>query len=148
MSDSKRDYDEELWYVMSALADSVEEVPGHELVEDLQEAGKDPDVVAARTKSVLLEAVRSHRQLALTEARRRYSTAVDDIQRHSHAHQPTPFQDQRTLLAGVLGRDPQIGRALTIQFRDFKSVDELSDSEVESALRQLSALGFLNSSDG
>jgi len=135
-------HEEELMRLMSGLADSVEEAPASEILEDAERAGVSLLDEAEEVRNVLRSAGRSHLQRKLRDSRAAYETALAEIQRE--ADLPGSAEERRQLLEGVLRDRPQYQEiVMTAQHREFRA---LSDDDVTSFLRQLKILGLLPTS--
>jgi hypothetical protein len=135
MTTPRRDDDNKLWEVMSALAESVAEAPDEELLEEANElSGEDS---AEETRALLLKAVRARR---LQAAREEYRRRRAELAEGAGTDLPSTPAARRGLLAAIFNAQPRLQLALTAQHRVFES---LTDDEVESYLRQLSSLGAL-----
>jgi hypothetical protein len=126
---------ERLFAVMaeSSLQDTDAEV--------LREAGPNASEKAERVRACLLDGVKAFKQRALDRALVAYR---EEVRRYKQKQfvLPEKSADRRELLHSVFNRFPQGEKTfLTLQHREFKN---LSDSDVESLLKQLEALGVLN----
>lgn len=136
MTDTKRDFDEELWLVTTALAQSISETSDEEILEDYHSAGEDPEIAARSTREFLLGTVRLHRR---KKAALEYAQATKALTKPQD-HLPESPEGRVELLTAVLARSPQLRSGLTTHFRDLK---ELTDADITSYLRHLSSLGAL-----
>ena len=139
MADKGLSQTERLKRMLDALAENIEIAPGNEVIEDARLEQKKPDEIAAHGKNVLLQAVKSHQQRELKNAREGYEQEVLAIKAR-RIELPKQPEVRRTWLAAVLEQLPQLQAAFTIQNRNFS---ELSDEDVESHLRKLEILGVL-----
>jgi hypothetical protein len=139
---NKSNYEEQLANIMSRLADSVLDLSDEEIFTEARERGMDPDVEAERVRNVLRQASKAHRQKKLQEAKRAYERQVAGMRTRRYDLPASPME-RRELLAAVFAAKPDIQSAmLTAQHRDFR---ELSDTDVETFLKQLKELGVLDS---
>jgi hypothetical protein len=127
--------------LMFGLADSIEEAPAAEILEEAQESGVSLLDEAEEVRRVLRSAGRSYLQRKLVESRAAYETALVGLKRES-CDLPASADERMQLLQGVLRERPQFQEiVMTAQHREF---DELTDEDVTSFLRQLKILGLLN----
>jgi hypothetical protein len=125
---------------MNALADAASEVSDEEIIADSREAGVDLWAEGEAVRTLLRKEVQKYKKRKLDDARRAYEAASYSLITGTYDLPPTP-QARRDLLAHVLTLKPQVQGMLTMQFRE---LDQLSDGDVESSLRKLSALGLLD----
>ena len=134
MSDKKQ-FDDELSLLMSFLAESVAEMSDDQVIEEF---GGEP---RPRTREILKAACKDLDKQKLRQARVAYESAAKGLSSRKY-NLPTDGAERRTLLAAMLSRQPELGSvAFTAQHRDLK---DLTDSDVESFLRQLGELGLLD----
>jgi hypothetical protein len=130
-----RTEEQDLDTLMSFLAESVAQMSDDQLKEEF--AG-DP---VPRTKEVLKAAVKDCKMERLRSARAQYDVASKELTTRTY-NIPKNISEQRALLASIFGRKPELSAmAITAQHRDLK---DLTDSDVESFLKQLVELGLLN----
>ncbi|HCA57821.1 MAG TPA: hypothetical protein DEP46_07565 [Blastocatellia bacterium] len=123
----------EYFNMMTALADSVVEMPDAEIEEEIKEDGDKTE----ETRNVLLNSVRLAKQHALNEARKQYTSDLLAFQKLTLELPPTPGE-KRDLLQSMLGSISQSQQlALTGQFREF---EKLADEDLDGILLQLFAL--------
>jgi hypothetical protein len=135
-------HEEELMRLMSGLADSVEEAPASEILEDAERAGVSLLDEAQEVRNVLRTAGRSYLQQKLRESRAAYEAATVEIKKETDL--PGSAEERRQLLDGVLRDRPQYeALVMTAQHREFRT---LNDEDVTSFLRQLKILGLLPAS--
>lgn len=132
--------DREFARIMDALAESIDELSGRELLEETIAEGEDPDTMAQETRTILLGAVQAVRKQRLTEARDGYERKVQELATSTHSL-PATAAEQLSLLKGVFARQPEL---VTMQFRD---LDSVTPEDIESMLRQLAKLGVLEEPD-
>jgi hypothetical protein len=141
MADQKRDYDAELFNVMSALAETEWEMTDKEVIEDARVRGEDIEKEAELVKDIFRRALKEHRQAPLREAQQKYKDRVASMFR-DEISLPQSADGRRELLDAFFASRPELGSALlTAQHREFS---ELTDSDVEDFLRQLKELGALD----
>lgn len=140
MPETPRDYVDELKRVMNALADAAAQVPDEELIADAREAGVDLAAEGEAVRALLRKEVQKYKKRKLDDARRAYEAASYSLVTGTYDLPATP-KARRDLLAHVLTVRPQVQGMLTLQFRE---LDQVSDGDIESSLRKLSALGLLD----
>jgi hypothetical protein len=127
--------------LMFGLADSIEDAPTTEILEDAEKSGVSLLDEAEEVRGVFRSAGRSHLQRKLRESRVAYETALVHLQRE-RCDLPKSAEERRELLQGVLRERPQFHEiVMTAQHRE---LSELSDDDVSSFLRQLKILGLLD----
>ena len=136
MKKPQRNADEELWNLMTALADSVFEASDSEILEETGRA----DEKAEETRKVLLDGVKRLREKHREQARVEYEEAVASMRQEKKGI-PESIKEKRDLLMEILSARPQLSEALTAHFREFQ---EIPDDEVESYLKQLAELGVID----
>jgi hypothetical protein len=137
MTKPRRNLDDELWNLMSALADSVFEADDEAILEEAERTA----VSAEETRLLLLESVKAKRQERRQEARASYVERVASIQKKKSSRIPRVTEEQRAFLFDILNTRPAVAAAMTAQFRDFR---ELSDEDVLSYLKHLEELGVID----
>jgi hypothetical protein len=125
---------EELHVLMSFLAESVAGMSDDQIKEEF--AG-DPE---PRAKEIFRAAIKDCKMKSLRTARAQYESASLEMSVRSY-NIPQKTSEQRALLASLFSRKPDL-RSMTAQHRDLK---DLTDSDVESFLKQLAELGLLDS---
>ena len=132
----KNKNDEELHLLMSFLAESVTQLSDDQVKE---EYGAEPK---PRTKEILKAALNDCAKQKLREARTEYESAAKGLSLRSY-NLPQDKLERRALLSSILSRQSDLrSLAFTAQQRELK---DLTDSDVESFLRQLAELGLLAS---
>jgi hypothetical protein len=139
MADKSPSHAERVARILNGLAEHIETVPDQELLDDIRREGEDPQQIATQVKSLLLGAVKAHRQRELNAARAGYAQEVSAI-KSREIHLPADPQIKRALFAAVLNQRPQLQAALTLQNRDFST---LTDDDIDAHLRKLEMLGVL-----
>ena len=140
MPKKPENYEEELEAIMFALAESVAEASDEEILEETRAQGEDPTEAAGRVRNVLLNAAKTYRQRRLREAHQQYEFHIAAMQGKTY-HLPASAIERRRLLDLALSRQPAMRSALTAQYSEFTS---LTDTDVESYLKQLQELGLLD----
>jgi hypothetical protein len=126
---------------MDALADHAEAAPDQELLDEALAQGIDANAEAGRVRDLLLGAVLRAKRERFDAAQRMHQQAVAELGSRI-ARLPEDPALRRALLLRVVTLKPQMKAAvMTLQHRDF---DSFSDGDVESALKQLDALGLLD----
>jgi hypothetical protein len=134
-----KDDSERLFVLAGALADSVAAVSDAELLSEAKNQGRDPEKTRGRVQALLTSAVRSIKRTRLNEAEVAYSRSVREIQA-ARVALPSTALERRTLFERALRVRPDL-QAATLQHRN---LEELSDEDIESGLRQLHFLGVLD----
>ena len=136
-----KDATERLIALMGALAEHVASASDQELLDQAAAEGIDVKANTAHVRDVLLSAVLRTKKERLRKAREAHERAVTNLGVRV-ARLPGEPEARRCLLMRCLQRRTQMHEAvMTLQHRDFES---FSDADVESALRQLEALGLLD----
>lgn len=132
---------EKLAALLEALGDRTETAPDQEIVDDAVAAGIDVKAEASRVRGLLADAVLRAKKQRLASADDAHGRSVAVLSKRA-ARLPTTPAAQKALLGRVMQRKPEMRQSvMTLQHRDFES---FSDADVESALRQLDALGLLD----
>ena len=140
MPNKDRKYEEELTHLFEALAESVLASSDADLLSELRGEGQDPDVLAQRASQLIQVAIKATAEAKRREARRAYEANVATLKAGKYKI-PATIADQRVLLGSVFARNPDVGRVLTLQHRELKT---LSDADVRGYLEKLGELGFLD----
>src|SRR5262245_16771587 len=140
MSKKDREYDEELTHFFEALAESVLESSEVDLLSELRAEGQDPEVVAQRATQLIQAAIKATAEAKRRAARQAYEASVAMLKAGKYKI-PETITDQRMLLGTVFARNPDVGRVLTLQHRELKT---LSNADVRGYLEKLGELGFLD----
>ena len=139
-----RNYTKELDSLVNTLADSVLELSDEELLAEAIENGEDIQAQSQVVNNLLRATLRKFKQRKLIEAEELYREKSKEAFDGEHDLPQTPLE-RRAFLISFLQNNPDIGRAiLTTQHRNFQ---ELSDEDIESYLKQLAALGALQTDD-
>lgn len=128
--------EEQLERLYEQLAESVLSLSDSDLLSVYGEsAQRDADSVSR----LVQQATTAVRKKKLTDAKGAYEQQVATIRAKRHNIPENP-QKRIELLMSVVAKQPNVRNVLTAQFRDFK---EMSEADVESALKQLFDLGLL-----
>jgi len=139
-----KDDAERLANLMHALAERAAEATDQEIVDDANAAGVDVKVEADRVRGVLADAILQAKKQRRVDAAAAHKQAVAEIAART-ARLPASPAARKRLLDRVVQRQPAMRQTvMTLQHREFES---FSENDVESALRQLHALGLLESED-
>jgi hypothetical protein len=121
-----------------ALADNVEGLSDEELIAEVREAGGLPEDVAARTRSLIENAVKTFKQRRLLAARRERERSIEQIAAVKR-RLPADAKVRRDWLAAMMAQ-PKAQGLLTAHGREFK---DLTDEDVEESILELIYLGVL-----
>ena len=143
MSANKHWTREEAERVLSQLADSIETGEPAEIAADLKDSGHDLNDVVSQMKAAALAGVKGFRQQRLHRARQRYQESSSRIERRT-GHFGGSREERRQKFFSVLEARPELKSALTMQHRD---LNELTDTDIDSALEELETLGALEDLD-
>ena len=141
MPDKSRDYELELFNVMSAIGDIELKMSEEELLDEFRQEGKNIESEAERVREVFRMAIKEYRKAPLLAAQKKYEEHLSRLVTRDF-NLPETADERRNLLSGLLARKPEFGSLLTAQHRDFKDV---TDADVENYLKQLIELGALES---
>jgi hypothetical protein len=126
--------------VMMALADQAEAMPDAEILNDATAAGVNVQEQAEYMCSLLLDAAVRAKKQRLNRALKEHTATVAQLGR-KRSRIPEDPQERKAMLDGIIARRPNVREAaVTLQHRELES---FSESDVESVLRQLEALGAL-----
>jgi hypothetical protein len=127
--------------IMFALAEREAAASDKDVLETAAGEGTSIADEAARVRDVLLSGVLRAKKARLSRAHEAHQKAVLDLGVRTSRLPPDPSA-RRKLLAASLQRRPDMRQAvITLQHREFES---FSDADVDSALKQLDALGLLD----
>lgn len=131
--------EEKLSNFLSAMADSIMEMPADELAEEIRAEGGDPEELLQSANNVISRVIKDYRLRDLYAARVRYDRRVTEY--YAEQSLPGTSETRRAALAAILASasDSKIGH-ITAQFRSLK---EMSDEDVDSCYRQLLLLGVI-----
>ncbi len=136
-----KDDAERLANLMDSLAERAVEASEEEILDGAAAAGVEVKVEADRVRSVLADAILQAKKQRRVDAAAAYKHSVSAIAERA-ARLPESPAARKRLLDRVVQRQPAMRQTvMTLQHRDFES---FSDGDVESALRQLHALGLLD----
>jgi hypothetical protein len=134
---SKRD---ELRALQKGLAEAILSTPDEQLLEEVKEEGLDPRVVAEETRELLMNTVKRFKQRALVAAKEEHRQKATQLATQ-RVRLPEDADEKRQMLDAVVAQHQQVGRMLTLQYRNF---NDMTDDDVESLLQQLGVLGLLD----
>ena len=137
MDNNQRNYKKELELIMSNLGDSIKGLSDEEIKAELREEGKDPDKIPDHMRNLFKSAHKKHRKRLLLAAKEEHKRQSAKI-REKKFNFSISLEEMRKLLMDTLTKRPNLQSAFTFQNRNFK---DLSDEEVELALKQLIELG-------
>jgi pyruvate kinase len=143
VSDRRSRYEEELIRIMDEITESVLEETDTEILEEVKQQGQDPSQAAQHIRDLLRQAVKSHRQRKLMQAKEKYRRAVISMKDKVY-NLPKTAEERLRLLAALFHAQPDLQALLTTQHRELKT---LTDDDIVSCLRQLQELGVLTDRD-
>ncbi len=144
MTEQKKDYARELRNILEALAESAATASDEDILSEATEEGLDPQVEANRLRMVLHNSLLSIQKERLRTARQQYEKHLKSMTESQYPLPDTP-NGRRQLLQSLLLKIPDLQRGLvTAQGRE---LSDLSDSDIESCLRQLCDLGAIKELD-
>jgi hypothetical protein len=126
--------------VLDRLAESIQNSPGDELLEDVRRDGRDPAQTTLRVKGLFRQAVMNYQQKQLAKAQHGYEREIAAM-KSRQIRLPKTSARRRSLLATIFSQQPQLRAALTFQNRGFS---DLTDQDIENHLRKLALLGVLD----
>ncbi|HCT60929.1 MULTISPECIES: hypothetical protein [Acidobacterium] len=130
--------------VLDHLADSIETGDATEVAADLKDSGHDMNDIASRMRAAALSGVSSFRKQALHRARQRYQESSAKLERRAGHSGGSPEERRQRFFSAIESR-PELKSALTMQHRD---LNELTETDIDSALEELEMLGALEDLDG
>lgn len=139
MSDQRTRSKDELVRIMDAVAESALKETDADIFEEVRQQGQDPKQAAEQVRTLLRQAVKSHRQRKLVEAKEQYQRAVTAMKEKVYSL-PKTAKERLQLLSATFQTRPELQSLLTAQHRELKS---LTDDDVVSYLQQLQELGVL-----
>lgn len=132
---------ERLAAVMNSLAERAVSASDKEILDDAAAAGVDVKAEATRIRSTLADGVLRAKKQRLQDADAQHKRSVAALDQRV-ARLPSTPAAKRALLDRVVSRRPETRQQLlTLQHREF---EEFTNDDVDSALRQLGALGLLD----
>lgn len=136
-----KDDAERLANLMDSLAERAAEASEKEILDEAAAAGADVKVEADRVRGVLADAILQAKKQRRFDAAAAHKQSVAAIAERT-ARLPGSPAARKRLLDRVVQQQPAMRQTvMTLQHREFES---FSDGDVESALRQLHALGLLD----
>ena len=139
MSDQRTPSEDELIRIMDAVADSALKETDAEILEEIRQQGQNPKQAAEQVRTILRQAVKSHRQRKLAEAKEQHQLAVAAMKEKVYSL-PKTAKERLQLLSATFQIRPELQSLLTAQHRELKS---LTDDDIVSYLQQLQELGVL-----
>lgn len=139
MDNNKRNYKKELELIMSNLSDSIKGLSDEEIKTELREDGKDPDKIPDHMRNLFQSVHKKYRKRLLLAAKEEHKRQFVRI-REKKFNFSVSLEEKRKQLMDILTKMPNLQSAFTFQNRNFK---DLSDEEVELALKQLIELGVI-----
>ncbi len=133
----------ELSKIMNAIADSVAECSPDVLWEECTEEGLKVDAIADRTRSVILGAIKKHKQRKLHEAKRAYLADISSRQVKQYRI-PSSAEKRKQLLDFAFTKIQQLQGPLSAAARE---LDSLTDEDIQRMLEGLQELGVLDEND-
>lgn len=135
---------ERLQALLDAIEENVFDANSDEFIEELEAEGNDAREVAARVRAVVQKQLAEHRRTKLEAARRGYEQAANR-ELHDRNTIPTSAEERRDLLGRYLMERINNGQLLSVAAREGKdkSVESMSDDDVESMLQDLIDLDLL-----
>lgn len=135
------DAGERLRAIMLALADREDSASDQAVLTESAADGVNVPEEAARVRAVLMNGLLRAKKARLSRAREAHQRAVADLGTR-RSHLPLDPAARRKLLTATVRRRPEMREAvMTLQHREFES---FTDADVESALKQMDALGLLD----
>jgi hypothetical protein len=134
----KRDDEEILARLDEDLAEAILDLSDEEIADAIKADGENPATVAASARSLIGQAIDRRAEALRRKARKDYEAAVVALTQ-SPLRLPHDPKARRSLLQAAASRQRSVG--LTLQHRDLTS---LSDEDVESQLKKLHELGFID----
>ncbi len=127
--------------LMDALAEHTATLSDREILDDTIAAGVDAKAEAGRVRKGLADALLGAKKQRLQTAAAAHEKTVQALNERV-ARLPASPESRRGLLDRIVLRQPEMRQTVvTLQHRDFQS---FSDADIESALRQLDALGLID----
>jgi uncharacterized damage-inducible protein DinB len=135
--------EEALRALYEEIAESLAEAPDADIVEECKADGESVEHVADHMRDVLHSAWKGFQQRSLREAREKYQRTAS-VLKTTAIRLPRTAAERRQLFTGVLARQPEVGKTIHMQFRDF---NQMSDEDIETCLQQFAQLGLLSAED-
>lgn len=128
--------EEQVGRLYEQLAESVLSLSDSDLLSVYEESAEGDAEAVIR---LVQKATKGVCRKKLADAKEAYERQVAAMKSRHYEIPSTPSKRRELLMSAIAGR-PGVGSVLTAQFRDLSG---MSDADVESALRQLFELGFL-----
>jgi hypothetical protein len=141
MSKNSDDATRELDAVLNSLQRSLLEASNDDVIKRLQAAGIDPLKAMETMRFAEDRALEEHFRHVREELAQQHAEALREIAA-ARRRLPASRSDRLDLLKDVYATHSQ---ALTAQFREMTSLDNLSDAELEGMLQHFAALGYVSS---
>lgn len=122
-------YEEQYFNLMRSLADSVIDMSD----EDVEEAIRNDGDNIYQIHTVLLDAIKQGKKLALEHARREYEAESERLRTQTYELPETPGE-KRSLIQKLIESLSFGQQELTLQFREYES---MPDEDLDGALKQL-----------
>lgn len=133
MSSDEKDYHIELCRLAKGVVESINELSNRDVADELRENCINLETKATKIKTLMLQTIKAYKRSQLKEE---YNGQVARIQSKKYEIPNTP-EERRGLFMAVMAQQPDLKLSFTLQYRDF---DQLTDSDIESVLRQLQEL--------
>lgn len=122
-------YDEQYFNLMSSLADSVIDMSDEDVEEAIREDGENVDQI----HTVLRDAIKQGKKLALQQARREYEAEGERLRTQTY-ELPQSSAEKRSLIQKLIESLSFGQQELTLQFREYEN---MPDEDLDGALKQL-----------
>jgi hypothetical protein len=134
----------EIEQILTMIAETILDLPDDQVL-DLEEIKKDMLILEAiQIKEIMLDAILEFNKTNFKKAQAVYAQSIDKISKNEFSL-PKSFEEKRTLLQSILSKFSKVGNSeITAQFRYFENITE---QDVDSALRQLYMLGLMGSDE-
>lgn len=126
--------------LLDLFSQDVLKATDEEIAAGLRADGIDPVKYGQQVRKVVNDAVAPYKQKALQESRQRYEQEVASLTRKD-VSLPSTLEEKLTLLKSCLARNAFLRPALITGH--YRKLSQLTESDVESLLRQLHVLGLL-----
>jgi hypothetical protein len=140
MSADKPWTSEQAEHTLNQLAESIEAAKPGEIEDDIASSGEDLNAIASDMKGAALAGIKKFQQRRLHQARQRSQENSLRIERRTRRVALSP-EARREQFLSLLRASPDFQAKLTVQHRDFNA---LTDTDIESALEDLDALGAMD----
>jgi len=141
MSDKTKDIQKKIDNIAQEIEESTLLMSDDEINEEIKAMGEDPEASANKVRSLIQSSI-------MKQKKKRFAEAEQRIEQQRKLFQNIDIGlnegNQRDLLINILSQNPSIQERLTVQFRD---LNELSDEDVASILRDIKKLNLLRDQD-